>query len=169
MKYLKEKTISFIVQYWILYGKHSYSEYIIPLSYPPCDCIPWYITSFQSSPVNIWKTVNSAIANVLKLAGGVPSSKLNEPPNSCIPSRANIRINRNRRNNNDMIDLIEFNNDITKLRSDDQYEVTLKIRSRRSARSTDNPNESSFSADQITSNIEPNITTQSKRLNADSK
>lgn len=68
-----------------------------------------------------------------------------------------------------MIDRIEFNNDITKLRSDDQYEVTLNIRSSLSARSTDNPNESSLRADQITSNMEPNITTQSKRLNADSK
>lgn len=68
-----------------------------------------------------------------------------------------------------MIDLIEFNNDITKLRSEDQYEVTLNIRRSRSARNTDSPNESSFRADQITSNIEPNITTQSKRLNADSK
>ena len=78
-------------------------------------------------------------------------------------------MNKNSRNNRDIIDLIEFNNDMTRLRNDDQYLVTLKIRNNRNALNTDKPNEPSFNADQITSKIEPQMTTQSKRLNADSK
>lgn len=131
--------------------------------------MPWYITSFQSSPVKIWKTVNSAIGNVLKLVGGVPSSKLNCPPNNCMPSKANIKMNKNSKNSNEMIDLIEFNSDITRFRSDDQYLVTLKIRNSRRARNTDKPNEPPFQCVQMISNNEPKMTTQSNRLNADSK
>jgi len=68
-----------------------------------------------------------------------------------------------------MMDLIEFNREMTRLRSDDQYLVTLKMRSNRRARSTDRPNEPPLTSDQITSNIEPLMTTQSNRLNDDSK
>lgn len=68
-----------------------------------------------------------------------------------------------------MMERIEFSNDITKFRSDDQYLVTLNIRSNLRARKTESPKDPSFSADQITSNIDPQMTTQSKRLNADSK
>lgn len=71
-----------------------------------------------------WKTVNKAIGKVLKFAWGVPPSKLNWPPKSCMPSRANIRMNKKSRNSNEMIDRIELSNDITKLRSEDQYLVT---------------------------------------------
>lgn len=78
-------------------------------------------------------------------------------------------MNKKRRNKSEMIDLIEFNNDITKFLSDDQYLVTLNILSKRNARSTESPNEPPFTSDHITSNIEPDITTQSKRLNDDSK
>lgn len=78
-------------------------------------------------------------------------------------------MNKNNRNNNDTIERIEFNKDITKFRSDDQYEVILKIRSKRSARNTDNPNEPPRKCVQIISNTEPNITMQSKRLKDDSK
>ena len=49
------------------------------------------------------------------------------------------------------------------------YLVTLKTRSNRRALSTDRPNDPDLNADQITSKIEPLITTQSKRLNEDSK
>lgn len=66
------------------------------------------------------------MGKVLKLVGGVPSSKLNCPPNNCIPSRAKMRINKNRRNSNEIIDLIEFSRDITRFLSDDQYFVTWK-------------------------------------------
>ena len=58
---------------------------------------------------------------VLKLAGGVPSAKLNAPPNNCIPNNANIRMNRKRRNNRDMIERIELKSDITRFRNEDQY------------------------------------------------
>lgn len=109
------------------------------------------------------------MGNVLKFVSGVPDSKLNCPPNNCMPRRANIRMNKKSRNNNEMMDLIEFNSEITRFRKDDQYLVTLNIRSKRRARSTDRPNEPPFNSDQITSNIEPLMTTQSKRLNDDSK
>lgn len=65
--------------------------------------------------------MRSAIGKVLKLVGGVPSSKLNCPPNSCMPKRAKMRIKRKRRNNSEMMDLMEFKSDITRFRSDDQY------------------------------------------------
>lgn len=68
-----------------------------------------------------------------------------------------------------MIDLIELSSEMTRFLNDDQYFVTLKMRSRRKARSTDRPNDPPFTSDHITSNIEPDITTQSKRLKADSK
>lgn len=68
-----------------------------------------------------------------------------------------------------MMERIELSKDMTRLRREDQYLVTLKIRRSLSARSTDNPKEPPLTADHITSNIDPVITTQSKRLNADSK
>lgn len=131
--------------------------------------MPKYMTSFQSSPVNIWKTVSNAIGNVLKFVGGVPSAKLNWPPNNCMPNKANIRMNKKRRNNSEMMDLIELSNEITRFLNEDQYLVTLKMRRSRKALSTDNPNEPPLSSDQITSKIDPLMTTQSKRLNDDSK
>uniref|UniRef100_A0A1Y1LV91 Uncharacterized protein n=1 Tax=Photinus pyralis TaxID=7054 RepID=A0A1Y1LV91_PHOPY len=127
------------------------------------------MTSFQSSPVNISNTVSSAIGKVLKFVGGVPESKLNSPPNSCMPSKANISINRKRRNSKDIMERIELSREMTRLRNEDQYFVTLNIRSRRRARNTERPKEPPFTSDQITSKMEPEITTQSKRLNADSK
>lgn len=68
-----------------------------------------------------------------------------------------------------MIDLIEFNNDITKFLNDDQYLVTLNILSKRKALNTERPNDPPLTADQITSKIEPLMTTQSNRLKDDSK
>lgn len=109
------------------------------------------------------------MANVLKLASGVPLSKLNCPPNNCIPSRAVINMNKNSRNNKEMIDLIELSRDITRLRKEDQYFVTLNILRSRRALSTDKPKEPPLTLDHITSKIEPVMTTQSKRLKADSK
>jgi hypothetical protein len=52
---------------------------------------------------------------------------------------------------------------------DDTYLVTLNIRNSRSALSTDRPNEPPLTADQTTSNMDPMMTTQSNRLNAESK
>ncbi len=43
------------------------------------------------------------------------------PPNSCMPRRAKIRMNKKRRNNKLTIDLMELSRDITKLRKDAQY------------------------------------------------
>lgn len=109
------------------------------------------------------------MGKVLKLAFGVPPSKLNCPPKSCIPSNAKIRMNKNRRNNKEMMDLIELSREMTRLRRDDQYFVTLNILRSLRALNTDSPNDPPFTADQITSNIDPDMTTQSKRLKADSK
>ena len=106
---------------------------------PPWDSMPWYITSFQSSPVKTWNTVNKEITNVSKLASGVPSEKLNAPPKSCIPKRANIRMKRKRRNRRERMDLIELRSDITKFLNEDQYFVTLKILKSLRALKTDNP------------------------------
>jgi hypothetical protein len=109
------------------------------------------------------------MGNVLKLVGGVPSSKLNAPPNNCMPSSAKIRMNKNSRNNREMMDLIELSNDITRFLSDAQYFVTLKMRSSLKALSTERPNDPDLSSDQTTSKIEPLMTTQSNLLNEDSK
>lgn len=38
-----------------------------------------------------------------------------------MPSKAKIRMNKKRRNRREIIERIEFNNEITRLRSDDQY------------------------------------------------
>ena len=45
-------------------------------------CLTWYMTSFQSSPVRIWKTVSMATEKESKLVGGLPSGKLKVPPKS---------------------------------------------------------------------------------------
>lgn len=97
-----------------------------------------------------WKTVSSAIGNVLKLVAGVPSGKLNCPPKSCIPSKANIRMNKNSRNSNEIMDLMEFSSEMTRFLKEAQYFVTLNILSKRRARSTDKPKEPDFTADHIT-------------------
>ena len=59
--------------------------------------------------------------NVLKLAGGVPSGKLNAPPNNCMPSNAKIKIKRKSRKRRDMIERMELKRDITRFRNEDQY------------------------------------------------
>ena len=56
-----------------------------------------------------------------KLEAGVPKSKLNVPPNSCIPRSAKIRMNRNRSSKSDTMDFREAKSDTTRLRSEDQY------------------------------------------------
>jgi hypothetical protein len=94
----------------------------------------------------------------LKLAGGVPSSKLKAPPNNCIPRRAKIRMNKKSRKRSEIIDLIDANKEMTKFLSDDQYFVTLNIRSRRRARRTENPKDPPLIADHNTSKTLPVIT-----------
>ena len=68
-----------------------------------------------------WKTVNIAMEKESKFDAGVPKSKLNVPPNNCIPSRAKMRMKRNNRSRRDTIDLRELNSDTTRLRREDQY------------------------------------------------
>ena len=56
-----------------------------------------------------------------KLDAGVPKSKLNVPPNSCIPSRAKIKMNKNRRRRRETMDFSEAKSETTRFLSDDQY------------------------------------------------
>lgn len=109
------------------------------------------------------------MGKVLKFVGGVPVSKLNWPPKSCMPSRANMRIKRKSRKRSEMMLRIELSREMTRFLRLAQYLVTLKILRSRRARRTEKPKEPDFTADQITSNIEPEMTTQSKRLKLDSK
>ena len=67
-----------------------------------------------------WKTVSIAIEKESKLDAGVPNSKLNVPPKSCIPSSAKMRMKRKRRSSKETIDFRDANRDTTRLRSDDQ-------------------------------------------------
>ena len=46
--------------------------------------------------------------------------KLNVPPNSCMPSRAKMRMKRNKRSNSEMMDFMDESRDTTKLRREDQ-------------------------------------------------
>ena len=74
-----------------------------------------------------------------KLEAGVPKSKLNVPPKSCIPSRAKIRMKRKSRKRRERMERIELRREMTKFLSEDQYFVTLNILSSLSARNTDRP------------------------------
>lgn len=90
------------------------------------------------------------------------------------------------------MDRMEANSDMTRLRNEDQYLekergkqprqtdwfsdiqsrtylVTLKMRNKRRARITEKPKEPPLNSDQITSNMLPTMTMQSKRLKADEK
>lgn len=109
------------------------------------------------------------MGKVLKLVGGVPSSKLNWPPKSCMPSSANMRMKRKSKNRREMMLRIELSSDITRFLRLFQYLVTLNILRSLRARRTERPKEPDFNADQITSKIEPKMTMQSKRLKLDSK
>ena len=79
------------------------------------------VTSHVRSGQVTWNTVRSATAKLLKLAGGVPSLKFHSPPNSCIPSRAKMRMKRNSRNSSEMMERIELSSEMTRFRRDDQY------------------------------------------------
>jgi hypothetical protein len=67
-----------------------------------------------------------AMENELKLDGGVPSWKLNVPPNNCIPRRAKMRMNKNSKSSKDMMDFMELRRETTRLRREDQYLSTYQ-------------------------------------------
>ncbi|TNN56637.1 hypothetical protein EYF80_033174 [Liparis tanakae] len=89
--------------------------------------MPSYITMFQSSPVRIcthaqhdvkstvtWKQVSSAWGKASKVLRLVcVSSKLNFPPNSCMPSRAKMMRKRKSSSSSDAMDFMEFSSDAT--------------------------------------------------------
>ena len=58
---------------------------------------------------------------VSKFDVGRPSGKLKLPPNSCIPNKANIKINRNNRRRRERMDDMAFVKATTRLRREDQY------------------------------------------------
>lgn len=58
---------------------------------------------------------------VSKFEVGVSNGKLNEPPKSCIPSKANMKMNRKSKNNKDMMEDKAFIRAITRFLRGDQY------------------------------------------------
>ena len=58
---------------------------------------------------------------VLKLDVGVPPGKLKNPPNSCMPKRAKMKMNKNSRKRRDRMEDIAFISAITRFRREDQY------------------------------------------------
>ena len=63
---------------------------------------------------------NAAVIE-LKFDVGVPSGKLKNPPNSCIPRRANMKMNRNSRKSSDKMEDMAFIRAITRFLNEDQY------------------------------------------------
>lgn len=80
-----------------------------------------------------------------------------------------MRMKRKSRKSREMMLRIELSSDITRFLRLFQYLVTLKIRRSLRARRTERPKEPDFTSDQITSKIDPEMTTQSKRLKLESK
>ena len=58
---------------------------------------------------------------VSKFEVGVSSGKLKDPPKSCIPKRAKMKMKRKSRNRSDMMDDKAFMRAITRLRKEAQY------------------------------------------------
>ena len=56
-----------------------------------------------------------------KFEAGVPWSKLKDPPKSCIPSRAKMRMNRKRRRRRETMDFMEASKETTRFRNEAQY------------------------------------------------
>lgn len=56
-----------------------------------------------------------------KLLRGFSGTKLNRPPNTCMPSNANITMSRNSSSSKLAIELILLSNEFTRLRSGAQY------------------------------------------------
>jgi len=98
------------------------------------------MTTFQSSPVKIWKTVKHAWKKLSKVArDSISTAFKNFPPNSCIPRRAKMKMKRTRRTNKATIEEIELTKDLTKLPMADQYFVTLNPLKRRIHLITERP------------------------------
>ena len=114
----------------------------MPISLPlDLAMTPSYMTTFQSSPVIIWKTVSIAFENLSKFEGGGTPSMIDtyRPPKTCIPSKAKTIKNRNKRKINDMILFKEFIKLTTKFLKSAQALVILKILNNFKARMTENP------------------------------
>lgn len=65
--------------------------------------------------------MSKALVIESKLDVGRPSGKLNWPPNSCIPSKAKMKMKRKSRSNSERMEDIAFIKATTKFRSDVQY------------------------------------------------
>ena len=70
--------------------------------------------------------MSKALVIVSKLDVGLPSGKLKEPPKTCMPSSAKIKMNKKRRNRRDMMDEMAFMRAITRFRKLDQY-LRIKV------------------------------------------
>ena len=63
---------------------------------------------------------------VSKFEVGLPSGKLNDPPKTCMPRSAKMKMKRKRRKRRDIIEEMAFIRAITRFRSEDQY-LKMKI------------------------------------------
>lgn len=70
-----------------------------------------------------WNTVSRLCQKLSKFDLDLSSFalKLNFPPNTCIPSRANMTMNKKSNSNREAIDCMEFRRDATKFDNDRQY------------------------------------------------
>ena len=65
--------------------------------------------------------MSKALVMVSKLEVGLPSGKLKDPPKTCMPRRAKMKMKRKSRKRRDIMDEMAFINAITRFRKDDQY------------------------------------------------
>ena len=75
----------------------------------------------NESQTDTWNTVRRALVIVSKFDVGRPSGKLKLPPKSCIPNKANIKINKNNRRRRERMDDMAFVKATTRFRKEDQY------------------------------------------------
>ena len=80
-----------------------------------------FLDLYRINELDTWNTVRRALVIVSKFDVGRPSGKLKLPPKSCIPNKANIKINRNNKRRSERMDDMAFVKATTRFRSEDQY------------------------------------------------
>ena len=113
-----------LIAYYLVIGSRNTS----PRSSPPQSISSKQIKYSEIIYLDTftWNTVSMAIEKESKFDAGVPKSKLKVPPNSCIPSNANISMKRKRSRRSDTIDLRDAKRETTRLRREDQYLAIIK-------------------------------------------
>lgn len=81
-----------------------------------------FLMIFRHTHTHTWKTVSRAWGKLSKLLRFLCTpSKLNLPPNTCIPSRAKMMMKRKSRSSREAMDFMEFSSDATRLLRDAQW------------------------------------------------